>query len=86
MTYTGTLFIRIVVNSAMEKRGLGLLLTLLGIAGLIIAAFNFINHSGGAHDFKVITTCITLGIIFFFSGIGLIRSTKDTLKNDEHVS
>jgi uncharacterized membrane protein len=70
----------------MEKRAIGMILTLLGIAGLIIAAFNFVSHSGGAHDFKVITACIILGVIFFFSGIGLIRSTKDTLKNDEHIS
>jgi len=70
----------------MEKRALGMILTLLGIAGLIIAAYNFINHAGNVYNVKVITTCIILGAIFFFAGIGLIRSTKDTLRNDEHVS
>ena len=70
----------------MEKRAIGMILTLLGVAGLIVAAFNFINHSGNVYNVKVITTCIILGAIFFFSGIGLIRSTKDTLRNDEHVS
>ena len=70
----------------MEKRAIGMILTLLGIAGLIVAAFNFVNHSRGAHNLKVITACVVLGIMFFFSGIGLIRSTRDTLRNDEHVS
>ena len=70
----------------MEKRALGLILTLLGIAGLIIAAYNFINHSGNVYNVKVIITCCLLGIVFFFAGIGLIRSTKDTLSNNEHVS
>ena len=70
----------------MEKRALGMILTLLGIAGLIIAAYNFINHNGNVYNVKVIITCCLLGIVFFLAGIGLIRNTKDTLNNNEHIS
>ena len=74
------------IKAVMEKRAIGVILTLLGVIGLSIGAYNFINHGGSTYNVKVITTCLILGIIFFTSGIGLIRSTKDTLKNDEHVS
>jgi len=70
----------------MEKRGIGLLLTILGIVALIWGGVTFVNHSGNVYNIKVITTCGILGVVFFFAGIGLIRSTKDTIKNDEHVS
>ena len=70
----------------MEKRVLGVILTLLGVIGFIVGAFNFINHSGGEYNLKVIITCCVLGVIFFFAGIGLIRGTKDTLQNGEHIS
>jgi hypothetical protein len=70
----------------MEKRALGLILTLLGVIALIVGAYNFINHGGNVYNVKVIVTCCILGIVFFSAGIGLIRSTKDTLKNNEHVS
>ena len=58
----------------------------IGIVALIFGAFTFINHTGNVYNIKVIATCGILGLIFFLSGIGLVRSTKDTLKNDEHVS
>jgi len=61
----------------MEKKMFGVILTVLGIAGLIGAAFYFVNSGGGAHTTKVITTFTILGAIFFFSGIGLIKNTKD---------
>ncbi len=70
----------------MEKRALGIILTILGIIALLVAGWMFINHSGSNYDVKVITTSVILGVIFFVSGIGLVRSTKDTLKNDERVS
>jgi uncharacterized membrane protein len=70
----------------MEKRAIGVILTLLGVLALIIGAWNFISHTGNVYNVKIITTCCILGAIFFFSGIGLIRSTKDTLKSDEHIS
>lgn len=70
----------------MEKRALGLILTLLGIAALITGGIMFINRSGNVYNVKVISTCLILGSVFFLSGIGLVRSTKDTIRNDEHVS
>jgi len=75
-----------VKNNIMEKRALGMLLTLVGIIALVIAGYNFVNHNGNVYNVKLIVTCSILGVIFFFAGIGLVRSTKDTLKNDEHVS
>jgi hypothetical protein len=61
----------------MEKKMFGIILTVLGVAGLIGAAVNFINSSGGAHSAKLIGTFLILGAIFFFSGVSLIRGTKD---------
>ena len=70
----------------MEKRVLGIILTLLGAVALIIGGYLFINHSGNTYNVKVIVTCSLLGVLFFFAGIGIVRSTKDTLKSDERVS
>jgi hypothetical protein len=61
----------------MEKRILGIILTLLGVAGLIISAVNFMNTSGGARSVKSIIIFSILGAVFFFAGIGLIRNTAD---------
>ncbi|SFD18153.1 hypothetical protein SAMN05518672_101916 [Chitinophaga sp. CF118] len=61
----------------MEKRILGIILTLLGVAGLILSAVNFLNSSGAERSVKTIIVFSILGAIFFFAGIGLIRNTKD---------
>jgi len=61
----------------MEKRVFGIILTILGVAGLILAGVNFINGQAGNYDVKMITVYAVLGIIFFFAGIGLLRNTKD---------
>jgi hypothetical protein len=61
----------------MEKRVIGIILTFLGVAGLILAAVNFMNGGGGARNVKEIIIYGILGAIFFFAGIGLVRSTKD---------
>jgi len=56
------------------KRTFGAILTVLGIIGLIYAGVEIINHTGSA------TTLIVVGLIallFFFSGISLVRNTKD---------
>jgi uncharacterized membrane protein len=70
----------------MEKRVIGVILTLLGVIGLVMGGLQFINHSNGTYDLKVISVSLLLGLVFFFAGIGLIRSTKDVAKNNEHVS
>ncbi len=59
------------------KRIFGALLTLLGVAGLIYAAIVFANTSGGTRDIKSLIIFGVLGLLFFVSGIGLIRVTKD---------
>jgi uncharacterized membrane protein len=56
------------------KRTFGAVLTVLGIIGLIYTGINIINHSG------TMTTLSVVGIIallFFFSGIGLVKNTRD---------
>lgn len=60
----------------MEKRIIGIILTLLGITGLIYAGVEFMNGKGDNHIKKIAMFGI-LGAIFFFSGIGLIKNTKD---------
>jgi uncharacterized membrane protein len=70
----------------MEKRIFGIILTLLGIVGLIAAAMQFVETSGGARNIKMICVYGILGAVFFFAGIGLIRSTKDIKKSNEEVS
>jgi len=61
----------------MEKRILGIILSLLGIIGLIMAGMKFLHGGGGNYTVKEIALYGILGAIFFFSGIGLIRNTKD---------
>ena len=61
----------------MEKRVLGMILSLLGVAGIIYAAFRFINGGTGTTNIKLIAAFGIVGAIFFFAGIGLIRNTKD---------
>jgi len=70
----------------MEKRVIGVILTLLGVLALIYGAFEFINHTGGVYNIKVISVSCLLGLVFFFAGIGLVRSTRDVVKNNEHIS
>ncbi|HZK95018.1 MAG TPA: hypothetical protein VFC67_12490 [Prolixibacteraceae bacterium] len=57
------------------KRIFGAILTLLGIGGLIYAAVLFVNGSG--NDTKALIIYGILGLLFFFAGISLVRTTKD---------
>ncbi len=59
------------------KRVFGTTLTILGVASLIYAAVVFVNTSGSNRDVKSLIIFGVLGLIFFISGIGLIRVTKD---------
>jgi hypothetical protein len=63
--------------SVMEKRVIGIILTVLGIAGLIMAAVYFVQGGNGGRFVRAIVTYAILGIIFFVAGIGLIRTTRD---------
>lgn len=61
----------------MEKRITGIVLTLLGVTGLITAGYYFMQSGSGTHYIKRIVMFGLLGIIFFGAGIGLIRNTSD---------
>ncbi len=61
----------------MEKRILGIILSIVGIAGLILAAVYIMNGGQGTRSIKQIFVYGILGALFFFAGIGLIRNTKD---------
>jgi hypothetical protein len=62
----------------MEKRVLGIILSILGVAGLILSAVSFINmNGGGGKKIREAFVYGLLGAIFFFAGVSLIRTTKD---------
>ena len=56
------------------KRTFGAILTVLGIIGLIYAGNSVIQHSGNATTMIVVSL---ISLLFFFSGISLVRNTKD---------
>ena len=70
----------------MEKRIFGIILTLLGIVGLIMGAMNFVQNSSGTYNIKLILVYGILGAVFFFAGIALIRNTRDVKKRSEEIS
>jgi hypothetical protein len=59
------------------KRIFGALLTILGIGGLIYAAVAFTVNAPGTSNTRLLITFGVLGLLFFGSGIGLIKNTKD---------
>ena len=59
------------------KRIFGALLTGLGIVGLIYTAVVFVNNASGTLTIKSLVTFGILGLIFFISGLSLVRTTKD---------
>ncbi len=61
----------------MEKRILGIILSLLGVVGLLYAGISFMNGGTGTRNIKAIIFTGILGAIFFSAGISLVRNTKD---------
>lgn len=61
----------------MEKRVLGMILSLLGVIGLIYAGVSFLNGGDGTRNIKLIIFSGILGVIFFIAGIGLVKNTND---------
>jgi len=59
------------------KRTFGVILTVLGIAGLIYAATLFMKETETENQIKTLIVWGVLGAIFFFTGIGLVKATKD---------
>jgi len=58
------------------KRIFGVILTLLGIAGLIYTAV-LLSGSMNGGNVKTVAIYGVLGAIFFIAGIGLVRTMKD---------
>lgn len=56
------------------KRIFGTILTILGIIGLIYTGYELINKNT---DYVSLTVIGVIALIFFFSGIGLVKNTKD---------
>jgi len=77
LCFVNLYYVYLVQNIIMEKRILGIILSLLGIAGLIYAGISFMNGGETSRNIKAIIFSGVLGAIFFFAGIGLIRNTKD---------
>lgn len=59
------------------KRLFGVILTILGIAGLIYTAILFLDAEGTRNQIKNLIVWGILGGIFFFTGIGLVKTTQD---------
>jgi uncharacterized membrane protein len=59
------------------KRTFGAILTVLGIIGLIYTGISIIQHQGNYTTMMVVGV---IAILFFFSGIGLVRTTTDQVK------
>lgn len=60
-----------------QKRTFGSILTVLGIIGIIIGALSFLGM-GGLHIGKMNSIVpFIVGLIFFFAGINLVKTTGD---------
>lgn len=59
------------------KRIFGAILTLLGIGSLIYTAQVFLSVTNSTLDIKTLIIYGVLGLLFFVSGISLVRTTKD---------
>jgi predicted Na+-dependent transporter len=57
------------------KRIFGAILTILGTAGLIYVAVAYVNSPDGGNNLKTLMVYGILSLIFFASGISLIRTT-----------
>jgi predicted Na+-dependent transporter len=60
------------------KRTFGAILTILGIVGIIWGAYAFMmGGDGGVVGKYTSVVPFIVGLIFFFSGINLVKTTKD---------
>jgi len=60
------------------KRFFGGLLTVLGICSLIYTAILFVNLTSGSHAIREVIIFGILGLLFFISGISLVRTVRDS--------
>jgi hypothetical protein len=73
----GIAFATPAINERMEKRILGILLSILGVIGLVLGAIGFANGGSGGRSVRMTVVYLLLGAIFFFSGIALVKNTRD---------
>ena len=59
------------------KRIFGSILTVLGTIGLIFGAVQFLNSTGAAHDINAMIITELLGLLFFITGISIVRTVKE---------
>lgn len=59
------------------KRFFGTMLTIIGITALIYTASIFLRTSGGNQNIKILISTGVLGLLFFATGVSLVRTTKD---------
>lgn len=69
------LYINWIKFFVMDKRIRGVVLTVIGIIGLILAVYNFFDSSG-IHS-KEIIIFGSIGLFFFLAGIGQSRTSGD---------
>jgi len=55
----------------MEKKVLGLALILIGLAGMFLSGYYFINGSGGTSNLTSVMIYMIAGAIIFFTGINV---------------
>lgn len=60
-----------------QKRTFGTLLTLLGIIGIIYGALGFMQIGGLGLSRMNSLVPFLVGLIFFFAGINLVKTTSD---------
>jgi hypothetical protein len=66
------------VTISIEKRLFGVIITILGITGLLLAAYNLVQFKTATnHNVMSVVIYSIQGILFFFAGIGLVRNTQD---------
>ena len=63
------------------KRTFGAILTILGIIGIIMGAYGFMNSgaSVAGMNMNIVTSLVPfiVGLIFFIAGYGLVKNTGD---------
>ncbi|RSK45238.1 hypothetical protein [Hymenobacter rigui] len=60
-----------------QKRTFGSILTVLGIIGIILGALGFLGIGGLGLGKMNSLVPFVVGLIFFFAGINLVRTTSD---------
>lgn len=72
-----------------EKRLFGVIITILGITGLLLATYNIMQgNTANNHSITSVAIYGIQGVLFFFAGIGMIRNTRDltNLKSEQELT